>query len=159
MLEALHNVFLRLSFRGRARGRGICRLRVHHQRHFHLKRHYPGACSRALALAILAALSFTTCARRPEPNTLVMIIESSPVNLDPRVGTDAQSERSPVVTEDLPPESVGRRASMLEVGGGGSSRPIAGTTPRIRRKFSLTYAPVYRWACPFTVTLTVDPLR
>jgi peptide/nickel transport system substrate-binding protein len=34
------------------------------------------------------------CSRsRPDPNTLVMIIESSPTNLDPRVGTDAQSER------------------------------------------------------------------
>jgi peptide/nickel transport system substrate-binding protein len=33
------------------------------------------------------------CARKPAPNTLVMIIESSPVNLDPRVGTDAQSQR------------------------------------------------------------------
>ncbi len=29
----------------------------------------------------------------PIPNTLVMIIESSPTNLDPRVGVDAQSER------------------------------------------------------------------
>jgi len=38
----------------------------------------------------------TTCiacsSRRPDPNTLVMIIENSPSNLDPRVGTDAQSE-------------------------------------------------------------------
>src|SRR3981081_1725567 len=29
----------------------------------------------------------------PDPNALVMIIESSPTNLDPRVGIDAQSER------------------------------------------------------------------
>ena len=35
----------------------------------------------------------TSCARKPEPDTLVMIIESSPTNLDPRVGLDAQSER------------------------------------------------------------------
>lgn len=35
----------------------------------------------------------TSCARKPAPNELVMIIESSPANLDPRVGTDAQSER------------------------------------------------------------------
>ena len=34
------------------------------------------------------------CRRRPsEPDTLVMLIESSPNNLDLRVGTDAQSER------------------------------------------------------------------
>src|SRR5579863_2583324 len=33
------------------------------------------------------------CSTKPDPNTLVMIIESSPTNLDPRVGLDAQSER------------------------------------------------------------------
>jgi peptide/nickel transport system substrate-binding protein len=37
--------------------------------------------------------SLLSCAKRPDANTLVMIIESSPTNLDPRVGTDAQSER------------------------------------------------------------------
>jgi peptide/nickel transport system substrate-binding protein len=42
---------------------------------------------------ISLALLFTSCARKPEPNTLVMIIESSPTNLDPRVGLDAFSER------------------------------------------------------------------
>ena len=45
-------------------------------------------------LAVLALLMLaTSCAQRPDPNTLVMIIESSPTNLDPRVGIDAQSER------------------------------------------------------------------
>ena len=34
-----------------------------------------------------------SCSQPPDPNTLVMIIESSPTNLDPRVGIDAQSER------------------------------------------------------------------
>ena len=34
-----------------------------------------------------------SCSQAPDPNTLVMIIESSPTNLDPRVGVDAQSER------------------------------------------------------------------
>ena len=33
------------------------------------------------------------CAKKPDSNTLVMIIESSPINLDPRVGVDAQSQR------------------------------------------------------------------
>jgi peptide/nickel transport system substrate-binding protein len=33
------------------------------------------------------------CSRKPDPNTLVMEIESSPTNLDPRVGVDAQSQR------------------------------------------------------------------
>jgi peptide/nickel transport system substrate-binding protein len=33
------------------------------------------------------------CSAKPDPNALVMIIESSPTNLDPRVGLDAQSER------------------------------------------------------------------
>jgi peptide/nickel transport system substrate-binding protein len=30
---------------------------------------------------------------RPDPKTIVLLIESSPANLDPRIGTDAQSER------------------------------------------------------------------
>ncbi|HXZ80485.1 MAG TPA: ABC transporter substrate-binding protein [Terriglobales bacterium] len=34
-----------------------------------------------------------SCAEHPPSNSLVMIIESSPTNLDPRVGIDAQSER------------------------------------------------------------------
>ena len=42
---------------------------------------------------IAAALLLSACSRKPDPNTLVMIIESSPINLDPRVGIDAQSQR------------------------------------------------------------------
>jgi peptide/nickel transport system substrate-binding protein len=38
-------------------------------------------------------LPMLSCSRPPDPDTLVMIIESSPTNLDPRVGLDAQSER------------------------------------------------------------------
>ena len=44
----------------------------------------------ACALVVLPLLS---CSSQPDPSTLVMIIESSPTNLDPRVGLDAQSER------------------------------------------------------------------
>ena len=45
--------------------------------------------------AILFACLFPllSCSQAPDPNTLVMIIESSPTNLDPRVGVDGQSER------------------------------------------------------------------
>src|SRR5271163_2219720 len=43
------------------------------------------------ALALMALL--LSCSGKPDPNTLVMIIESSPTNLDPRIGLDAQSER------------------------------------------------------------------
>jgi len=49
-----------------------------------------------VALAALAgALLFPllSCSQAPDPNTLVMIIESSPTDLDPRVGIDAYSER------------------------------------------------------------------
>ena len=42
---------------------------------------------------MLLCASLLSCSKKPGPNTLVMIIESSPSNLDPRVGTDAQSER------------------------------------------------------------------
>ncbi len=44
-------------------------------------------------LAIGFCLALLSCSRRADPNTLVVIIESSPTNLDPRVGLDAQSER------------------------------------------------------------------
>ena len=48
-----------------------------------------------LRLLLLAALAVPlgSCGSGPAPDTVVMIIESSPANLDPRVGTDAQSER------------------------------------------------------------------
>jgi peptide/nickel transport system substrate-binding protein len=47
--------------------------------------------SKGIGFALLLAL--LSCSRPPDPNTLVMIIESSPTDLDPRVGIDAQSER------------------------------------------------------------------
>ena len=52
--------------------------------------------SRPLLISLLAAcllFSLLSCSAKPGRDTLVMIIESSPANLDPRVGTDAQSER------------------------------------------------------------------
>jgi peptide/nickel transport system substrate-binding protein len=42
-------------------------------------------------LALMASL--LSCSSKPDPDMLVMVIESSPTNLDPRVGVDAQSER------------------------------------------------------------------
>jgi peptide/nickel transport system substrate-binding protein len=45
-----------------------------------------------LSLSLLS-LPLLSCSQPPDSNTLVMIIESSPTNLDPRVGIDAQSER------------------------------------------------------------------
>ena len=42
------------------------------------------------AILLLPGLS---CYSKPDANTLVMIIESSPTNLDPRIGIDAWSER------------------------------------------------------------------
>jgi peptide/nickel transport system substrate-binding protein len=47
----------------------------------------------AAPLALLFCLALFSCSSRPDADTLVMIIESSPTNLDPRVGLDAQSER------------------------------------------------------------------
>ena len=44
-------------------------------------------------VACLMLLPALSCNSQPVANTLVVIIESSPANLDPRVGTDAQSER------------------------------------------------------------------
>lgn len=42
---------------------------------------------------LILSLLLSSCAHKPAQDTLVMIIESSPTNLDPRVGLDAQSER------------------------------------------------------------------
>lgn len=50
--------------------------------------------SAALCILLFSLLfPALSCSTKPDPNTLVMIIESSPTNLDPRVGIDAQSER------------------------------------------------------------------
>ena len=46
-----------------------------------------------MLLVCFLVILLAGCARKPDPSTLVMIIESSPTNLDPRVGVDAQSER------------------------------------------------------------------
>jgi len=52
-------------------------------------------CKQTLILVALAAcMALCGCARqKPDAQTAVMLIESSPLNLDPRIGTDAQSER------------------------------------------------------------------
>jgi peptide/nickel transport system substrate-binding protein len=44
-------------------------------------------------VALALTLSLLSCSAKSDPNTLVMLIESSPTNLDPRIGIDAQSER------------------------------------------------------------------
>ena len=48
----------------------------------------------SLVIALAVALATLSCSpSRPEPQTVTMIIEASPLNLDPRVGIDAFSER------------------------------------------------------------------
>jgi len=47
---------------------------------------------RLLALVALTAIAGCHSAQR-DPGTVVFLIESSPANLDPRIGTDAQSQR------------------------------------------------------------------
>src|SRR2546422_2814449 len=62
------------------------------------------ACIRtALTLSVLFSfLPLLSCSGKPDPNALVMIIESSPTNLDPRVGLDAYSERiDDLIFDDL----------------------------------------------------------
>jgi peptide/nickel transport system substrate-binding protein len=48
---------------------------------------------RLIPVFLAVALTLTSCAGRPDRNTIVLLIENSPNNLDPRIGTDAQSER------------------------------------------------------------------
>lgn len=50
-------------------------------------------CRFVTLLCLIAMFPLFSCSAKPDPNTLVMIIESSPTNLDPRVGVDAYSER------------------------------------------------------------------
>jgi peptide/nickel transport system substrate-binding protein len=48
----------------------------------------------ALAVLLGCCLVFTSCrSAQRDPDTVVFLIESSPTNLDPRIGTDAQSQR------------------------------------------------------------------
>jgi peptide/nickel transport system substrate-binding protein len=60
--------------------------------------------TRVLSVGLLPLLLFSllSCSQAPDRNTLVMIIESSPTNLDPRVGIDAYSERiDSLIFDDL----------------------------------------------------------
>ncbi|HUM05038.1 MAG TPA: ABC transporter substrate-binding protein [Terriglobales bacterium] len=56
---------------------------------------WPRTAAQVVLICMICAsiFLFLSCSQAPDPNTLVMIIESSPTNLDPRVGLDAQSER------------------------------------------------------------------
>ena len=48
--------------------------------------------SSRLGCILILLLPGLSCTTRPDSHTLVMLIESSPTNLDPRVGLDAQSQ-------------------------------------------------------------------
>jgi len=80
--------------------REVLRLCTRKPTHFfrrNLSAHLPAWSALTRAIILLAAsalllLPLFSCSRPPEPDTLVMIIESSPTNLDPRVGLDASSE-------------------------------------------------------------------
>jgi peptide/nickel transport system substrate-binding protein len=55
-----------------------------------------------LAACVSLALCLSSCSHKPDPHTFVMLIESSPTNLDPRIGVDAQSERiDSLIFDDL----------------------------------------------------------
>jgi len=56
-------------------------------------RSWQGWASVPTCALLILTLLLAACAHKPAANELVMIIESSPTNLDPRVGLDAQSER------------------------------------------------------------------
>src|SRR5579875_2278558 len=51
-----------------------------------------GRCFAAVLLMLLVSAALSGCGRRSDPGTVTMLIESSPANLDPRIGTDAQAE-------------------------------------------------------------------
>jgi peptide/nickel transport system substrate-binding protein len=71
----------------------------HHQGHQGPQRK---TSSLLLPFFVGVVLPLLSCSSRPAPSTLVMIVESSPTNLDPRVGIDAQSERiDSLIFDDL----------------------------------------------------------
>src|SRR5262249_26606140 len=47
---------------------------------------------RVALLPLWSALLLVSCSGHPSPDTVTMVIEFNPTNLDPRIGTDAQSE-------------------------------------------------------------------
>ncbi|MGA7216796.1 MAG: ABC transporter substrate-binding protein [Candidatus Sulfotelmatobacter sp.] len=75
---------------------------------------------RTASLFFTLALIFPliSCSNKTDPDTLVMLIESSPTNLDPRVGVDAQSER----IDDLIFDDLLSRGENLDVAPGLAER-------------------------------------
>ena len=69
----------------------------------------------AIPVFMVALLS---CSGKPDPNTLVMVIQSSPTNLDPRVGLDGSSER----IDNLIFDDLLSRGSNLDVAPGLAER-------------------------------------
>jgi peptide/nickel transport system substrate-binding protein len=67
-------------------GRSTAAIRV-------LARHGGGWRLVSLTFLLLYLGASLACTSRPDANTVVVLIENSPTNLDPRVGLDAQSER------------------------------------------------------------------
>ena len=61
-----------------------------------MRQSWAKSAMRKTAFALLTIVLCLICgcaSHKPDPQTAVMLIESSPLNLDPRIGTDAQSER------------------------------------------------------------------
>jgi len=72
----------------------------------------PRGCGILLRVLVACSLLLLpACAKKPETNAVVVLIESSPTNLDPRVGLDAQSER----IDELLFDSLVRRDEHFEL--------------------------------------------
>ena len=72
------------------------------------KRTWRGVVYAALAAGALLA----GCGSKPDPNTAVVLIESSPTSLDTRIGVDVQSERLDMLIFD----SLVKRDEHYEIG-------------------------------------------
>jgi len=72
---------------------GLSRSEVSHPSHKNKDVARVGHPALVVGLAVALALTMAGCRSVPrDPRTVVFLIESSPANLDPRVGTDGQSE-------------------------------------------------------------------
>lgn len=76
----------------------------------HSQHSWPNRIGRLLGTLVFLSLA-VSCTKKPDPNSVIVVIESSPTNLDPRVGIDAQSER----IDELIFDSLVRRDEHFEL--------------------------------------------
>ena len=104
-----------------------------------------------LCLCVSVVLLLSACSHKPVPNTLVMIIESSPLNLDPRVGVDAQSQR---IDELIFDPAADARSSLQHPANAG--RAMGDSRSADLRLSSAPRCPLSQWSAAHVARREVD---